>query len=231
MRMRWKKRGTGLLATGALGLCFLGSADPALAHANWRVNGFGWGSCGAGVVAAAGGAASGVAFTGFNSECCVPAGVYVPCSNTAPLPGGANAGSFAGSWYRGPWRGAWRAASAGGDGWGTTTAPGPGCDGASNADFQLNVTGDVYTLSGSWSNSDPMATGSVCVECGGVTMQCVSGSGFWSAPGISLSGVLCPAQPVPGQTADQWYQENVYLTGVLDAPANPQCVVAVTKLP
>jgi len=233
------KRSLGLLVFGAVGICFLGGSTRAEAHANWRVNGIGWGNCGAGVTAAAGGAASATAFTGFNSECCVPAGVYVPCTSTAPLPPGANAASFAGAYYRGPWRGALRVRGAGGDGYGTTSLdPGstttdpvgsPPCpDANGTADFQLSVAGSTYSLNGSWSSDNPMAIGSLCVECGGATIQCFNQSGVWAAS-VAVSGQLCPAQPAPGQTADQWYAENVYLSVGIDGPANPRC--AVVKQP
>lgn len=234
------KRNSGFLVAAAMAACFLGWSARAEAHANWRVNGIGWGNCGAGVVAAAGGAASATAFTGFNSECCVPAGVYVPCTNWAPLPAGANGGSFAGSWYRAPWTGASRVRGVAGDGYGTTTidpdgappapapapAPCPDANGASS--FSLSVTGSTYTLSGSWSSDNPMAIGSVCIECNGANIQCFGQSGVWAAS-LAASGLLCAAQPAPGQTADQWYAENVYLSVNIDAPANPKC--AITKQP
>jgi hypothetical protein len=127
-----------------------------------------------------------------------------------------------------------RVRGAGGDGYGTvsvdpggtTTAPCPDANGA--ADLQLTVSGSTYSLSGSWSSDNPMATGSICVECSGAIIQCYSQAGVWAAS-VAVGGQLCPAQPAPGQTADQWYAENVYLSVSLDGPANPKC--AITKQP
>jgi hypothetical protein len=224
------RRRTPWLCLLAMASGLLGLAHQANAGASWRVNGIGWGSCSADVTAAAGGAVSAVGFTGFNSECCVPAGVYVPCTNWAPLPAGANAGSFAGSWFRGPWRGALRGASAGGDGWSVNTAAatggtvGVGCGTAGgDADVSLTVSGSTYTLSGTWESANPLTNATVCVECGGAVVQCVQRSGVWSES-LNLSGTLCQAQPGPGQTEADWYANNVYLSVDMQTPVDASCV-------